>query len=500
MDAASTGALDDVYLVARPDGRPGFYALAKLPHVSEKAPQRWVHMAREGLWKGHHSGHEIELTREVFEAFVERFNATANPPAAKRGHPEGDDFAAAGWVLDVEIRDNGLWGLVEFTPSAAKQIAEGEYRYCSIEFALASIDRETGEPAGPVLSGLGLTNVPFIDGLTPITLSRVGNPAHAQQRTLSMAMEPEKVMQQMAKDLGLKGDAAIAAIRKRFDAIAAYMEAIAEKPSEGPPPSLDAVAADPVKASAFGKRAALALAAIDTVKKCAEDLMDTPADAQGEAECAMVCDKLMSLTGLDAPALVAAIEANGDALKALLAVGAASGMPSDAIAAASAASALSAKNAEIKLVMQSNAALGARLSVLESDNAALKAEKAAALKASEDATKEAAIGDLIKFAIEQGHAIESQRAELTDYARACGVEKARAFVLTLAAPPVGAITKDATVASGAKLPPKAEDANADLDVTPRDDAERAVLAKLSASPKKTKAWALAHHRTKNTSA
>lgn len=496
-----TDDLDAVYVVARPLADDRFFTLAKLPHVSEKAPQRWVHMAREGLWKGHHSGHEIELTREVFASFIDRFNATKNAPAAKYGHPEGDDFPAAGWVLDVETRGDGLWGLVEFTPRAAKQIADGEYRYCSIEFALESKDRETAKPTGPVFSGLGLTNVPFIDGLQPITLSRVGTPAREQHRSFHMAadMQPAKVLGQIAKDLGLKADATVDAIRKKFDAIAAYMAAISEDPKEAPP-TLDAVAADEVKASAWGKRAALALSAMPKIIKLADDLMDTPADVQAEAAATMIADKLQTLTGLDAAGVLAALDANADAISAAFGGVPASGMSSDAAAAATPAALSAHASTELKLAMQANASLGVRLSVLEADNAALKAEKAAAQKATEDAAKEAAIDDLIKFAITEGHAIESQRAELTDYARGVGVEKARAFVLTLAAPPKGAISKDATVKTGATLPAKSEDANADLDVTPRDDAERGLLVQLSQSPKKTKAAALKAWRTKNASA
>lgn len=488
----------DIVDVASSEKRNALFTFAKLPHVSERAPKRWVHMACEGTWKGHHSGREITFTRELFAAFVQRFTATKNATAIKYGHPDGDDFVAAGWILDMEIRDSGLWCLAEFTPPAAKRIADGEYRYCSVEFALESIDRVTGEVAGPVLSGLALTNVPFLDGLQAITLSRVGTPARDQAQEFHMAteMQPSKVLAQIAKDLGLKADATVDAILKKFNAIAAYMKAI-EEPSSVPAEVItpEELSADPVKASAFAARVTTALSnrkarALITLS---DDLMETPADAESAASATMIADKLMTLTSLDAPGVLAALDANGDAIAAAFTGVAASGTPAET-------SALSTKATELKLVMASNAALGARLSVLESDNAALKAAKAAAEKATADAAKEAAIGELIAFAVEKGHCIESQRAELTDYARERGVEKARAFILTLSAPPTSALTKDASVAKGAALPPKADDANGEFIVDPHTDEEKRLIRQLSNSPKKTQASALKTWRAKHAGA
>lgn len=478
---------DDVYILTRASGE-SVVTFSKLPHVSPKAPQRWVHMAREGLWKGHHSGHVIEFTSEIFAAFVDRFNATKNATAAKYGHPDGDDFPAAGWVLDVEIRPTGLWGLVEFTPRAAQSIADGEFRYCSVEFALASIDRETGEPAGPVLSGLGLTNVPFIDGLEPITLSRVGAPAREQHRSLSMAMEPEKVLAQIAKDLGLKADATVDAIRKKFDAVANYLAAISDNPADKSPPTLDETAKDAVKASAFGARAKLALSSMPDVKKCADDLLDSPGDAATEAATTMVCDKLMTLTGLDAPGLVAAIDANGDALKALLTGAPAAGLPSDSGAQ------LSQATTEISVIRKSNADLATRLSAVEATNAKLKAD----LAQREQAAKSAAIESMFNDALADGYGAESMRQEITDYALSAGVEKAKTLLLSTGRVPTGAITREGVKASGGVTPPKAPDADpAALDVEPRNDEEKSLLRMLSQSPKKTKAAALKAFRGKS---
>ena len=491
MDVAAARALferDDVHIVVR-GGAESVLTFAKLPHVSEKAPQRWVHMAREGLWKGHHSGREIQFTRELFGQFIERFNATKNPTATKYGHPDGDDFPAAGWVLDVEVRNSGLWGLVEFTPRAAKAIEEGEFRYCSVEFALESIDRETGEPSGPVLSGLGLTNVPFIDGLTPITLSRVGTPARdpAQEFHMATDMQPQKVIQLLAKDVGLKADATIDAIMRKIAAIATYMKAIEEPADLPPPPAAEELSADPVKASAWAEKTRTALSANPKARaliKLSDELMETPADAESAASATMIADKLMTLTSLDAPGVLAALDANGDAIAAAFSGVAASGTPAET-------SALSTVRSELSLVKMSNAALGQRVATLESEKATMRAtEEAAAKVAAEEA--HAAV---IKFALDEGHVVKGEQLEGFEvYARTVGPVAAKKFALSLPKPPTGAITKDAVKAAGGTV---ATLALSDVDCEARDEDERALLKFSGVKSKTDKALVLRTHRAKS---
>src|SRR5215467_15060898 len=41
---------------------------------------------------------------------------------------------AAGWVKDAEVRQDGLFLLVDFTDAATQEIKDGKYRYFSAEF------------------------------------------------------------------------------------------------------------------------------------------------------------------------------------------------------------------------------------------------------------------------------------------------------------------------------------------------------------------------------
>lgn len=69
--------------------------------------------------------------------------------------PQGLDAPAAGWITQLEIRDGEIWGNVEWTPKAAQQIADREYRFLSPVF--------TYQKAGKQIIALvsaGLTNQP----------------------------------------------------------------------------------------------------------------------------------------------------------------------------------------------------------------------------------------------------------------------------------------------------------------------------------------------------
>lgn len=147
---------------------------ARLPLVAGDAPRTWIDLAYTGSWKGHHAG-EFEFTQEVFANIVKRFEEQKNPIPVTYEHPEkhmGTPIVAAGWIHDLKISDGHLWGLTEFTPDAAQMVKNGEYRFCSVVVDFASVDRKSGEDAGPELYEVGLTNTPFLDGQRPIALSR----------------------------------------------------------------------------------------------------------------------------------------------------------------------------------------------------------------------------------------------------------------------------------------------------------------------------------------
>lgn len=83
---------------------------------------------------------------------------------------------AAGWVQDVELRNNDqeLWYTVEWNPGGAKALLDKEFRYFSAEFAIKYKDENATE-WGPTLIGGGLTNRPFLKRMSAILNSQAQN-------------------------------------------------------------------------------------------------------------------------------------------------------------------------------------------------------------------------------------------------------------------------------------------------------------------------------------
>lgn len=121
----------------------------------------------------------------------------------------GQPAPAAGWFKTMEWRaGEGLFATdVDWTPAAAKAIADGEYRYISPVFEFSPV---TGEVRRMVMAAL--TNNPGLDGMRPVALSH----------TLHPEEEPpmNKLLEALLKALGLNGDAnedqALAAMTSHF--------------------------------------------------------------------------------------------------------------------------------------------------------------------------------------------------------------------------------------------------------------------------------------------
>lgn len=303
------------------------------------APCSWVEMAYESEWNGHPAG-PFAFNREVFTDIKRLYDESEQPVPVLWGHPRHDlgvPIDAAGWIQSLEIRDGAqgveLWGYVEWTKDAADRIALGAQRFCSVVVDFAPIDRVTGEPAGLAeLYELGLTPSPFLPGMTPITLSRVGTPAR-KSTTRSLAMDPTKVLMAIATALGLKKDATPEKMKKAFDALVALAGAMAEEKEALIEPMSEGVAemaCGPEKLKGLTRIAA-------SVRKLADELLveempeveDLAAEAT-EAAGTMILGKLTEATGLDEAGVLAAITEKLDQVAAMLVAGPVSGMSADA--------------------------------------------------------------------------------------------------------------------------------------------------------------------------
>lgn len=408
-------------------GRSVVSLRAKLPLLAEGAPESWVEMAYESAWKGHHAG-EFAFTRAALESIVARFDADENPLPVTYGHPDhsaGKPTPAGGWIREMQVRDGSegaeLWGRVEWTETAAQHIRAGEYRYCSVVVDFAPIDRATGEPAGLAeMYELALTNSPFLPGMTPITLSRVGTPARPTQRTLAMAtpMDPTKMVEGVAKSLGLKKDATLEEIKALLDAVFAFVGAMPGS-AKGAPPDVAAAAAELsriVKLDDFP--------AVNSEEAAAEAM---------ESAGTMVMGKLTTATGLDEAAVLAGIEANLDAIAQIITGTAPAGMSSDAQAAQ-----LSRTNTELTAVRIREKELARDLNAAKVELARFAKEAEAAAAEKKDADIKAAFDGLVSC----GKAVERQRANFVTLARHSLADATAFFEDTDAVPQGSVVTRD----------------------------------------------------------
>ncbi|MHB0874563.1 MAG: phage protease [Anaerolineae bacterium] len=161
-----------------------------------EAGQGWAQVLRVGRFT-HRAYGDFEVTAEHLDTMVRNFREGVRPKPPTRlavdyNHESGGK--AAGWIAGLETRAGGaeLWASVEWTEEAAMGIATKAYQFTSAEFAFAYQDKESGEDRGPTLLGMAITNRPFVEGMTPLSLSEQSGRAviaalPAEQRPRALA-------------------------------------------------------------------------------------------------------------------------------------------------------------------------------------------------------------------------------------------------------------------------------------------------------------------------
>ena len=118
-----------------------------------------------------------------------------------------DATPGAGWIVEVEAREDGFWGRVEWTRRAREFIVQREYKYLSPVFIA---------PEGDVVEmlGAGLTNNPNLQ-LTAFSTLHRGDYTSQHNQEVTQTMNSE-----ILKALGLAEDADEAAILAAIAALA----------------------------------------------------------------------------------------------------------------------------------------------------------------------------------------------------------------------------------------------------------------------------------------
>jgi phage I-like protein len=133
-------------------------ALCSELKAGENAPE-WIELLPSGPEIKGRDGRSWRLSNPAKVA--EAFRQQGIPLVIDYEHstevaaPEGEEAPAAGWVENVQVRDDGsVWGQVDWTPKANNSIISKEYRFISPAFT------HTKDGEIIKLSSIALTNKP----------------------------------------------------------------------------------------------------------------------------------------------------------------------------------------------------------------------------------------------------------------------------------------------------------------------------------------------------
>ncbi|CAK0740381.1 hypothetical protein CCP1ISM_110007 [Azospirillaceae bacterium] len=154
-------------------------------------PPEWVQLVPAGSFKGVDGRGPYRLA-DAGQVIAATMTARHGEPLCLcRDHdlelaaPKGGTAPAAGWIMALEARGDGIWGQVNWTPAGGRQVAEGEYRYISPAFLHAKNGTVTA------LQSVALTNNPNLPQLAALF--------HRRQEDASV----DELLKQLRAALGL---------------------------------------------------------------------------------------------------------------------------------------------------------------------------------------------------------------------------------------------------------------------------------------------------------
>jgi len=155
------------------------------------------------------SGRRVRLVQvldaQSAQAMVNRFQADGDAVLVDYDHFSMDTekpSRAAGWLLELANRDDGLWGKIRWSASGQAAVAGGEYRYLSPVFDGADVDDLGGDRIRPRrLARAAVTNDPNIRGMAPLSNRNSGGQA-------AQPGKEQDMKDKLAPVLGLAADAA----------------------------------------------------------------------------------------------------------------------------------------------------------------------------------------------------------------------------------------------------------------------------------------------------
>jgi len=175
--------------------------------LNPKKRDGWLKIGTTGRWDGHISGsfelEERDYKQMIFNAEQRDLDIVVDYEHATIYNP--DKAPAAGWIkiIDLKAEEGNLYCKIDWTPTAAKHIDEGEYKYLSPVFVANSYDQVTDKNIGWTLHSVALTNKPFLSELDPIANKQPQNKETDMSKSLQEQLDAAKA-QLVKKDEEIK--------------------------------------------------------------------------------------------------------------------------------------------------------------------------------------------------------------------------------------------------------------------------------------------------------
>lgn len=139
----------------------------------------WVEGLRTGKWHypGFGKSDEFEITPATLKELASNFSSGVKgaelpvdgPSRGGDAHSENEEHDC-GWIKSVKLAGDGqhlYFGFDITNPKVREQVDEGSLKYCSSEIDFKWLDPVDNKRKA-VLEGMGLTNRPYIKGMSPI--------------------------------------------------------------------------------------------------------------------------------------------------------------------------------------------------------------------------------------------------------------------------------------------------------------------------------------------
>lgn len=190
----------------------------ELPALRAGAPD-WAHLVPFGDYPGLLVGAESETPviqrcdRAALDRLVKNFRPKILVDFEHRSEMPGGDTAAAAWILNLEIRADGLWGKLDLSDLGEQAIVNKRYRHLSPAFDVEPVLAEVASgsagftPATPIvrpirLLSAGLTNKHNLKALQPLINSAAANGRDGVSPSV-LATQAEQAGKENMKDIAI---------------------------------------------------------------------------------------------------------------------------------------------------------------------------------------------------------------------------------------------------------------------------------------------------------